>query len=183
MSPLPSEPIVAMQKANFDMLFDLGNTAVEGLQNLLALNLQAVKSTFADGHDNALKMLSLKDPQELVLQSCQMQDAAEKVQAYTHQAFAIAAAAQTEFAKVAETQYQAHTHRVQTLVDTVGKSAPAGSDAAIAAWKSAATAGNMLYETVNQVTRRAVEITGNRFSLVPETAQRADEHASRSAKK
>ncbi|SOE52787.1 phasin family protein [Burkholderia sp. OK233] len=156
MSLLPPEQIAATQKANLDTLFGLTNTAFEGFQKLVELNLQAVKSTLAEGQDNVLKALSVKDPQELAaLQARLMQPTAEKIQSYSRQVFAIAVATQAEFAKVAEAQYEAHNRRVQTLVDKVGQSAPAGSEAAVTALKSAITATNTLYETVHRATTRS----------------------------
>ncbi|WP_429259003.1 hypothetical protein [Paraburkholderia sp. GAS334] len=76
---------------------------------------------------------------------------------------------------------------MQTLLDNVAQSAPVGSEAAVAALKSAITATSMLYETVQRATRQAVQVAGSNFNVATAAAtkatQRAVEQASRAAKK
>src|SRR5260370_1734768 len=66
MTLLTPEQIAAANKAQFDTLFGLTNKAFEGLEKLLELNLQVVKSTLAEGQENAQRVLSVKDAQELL---------------------------------------------------------------------------------------------------------------------
>jgi len=188
MSLLSPEQIAATQKANLDTSQGLANTALEGLQKLVGLNLQAVKSMLFENQDTARNALSVKDPQELaVLQGRLMQPAAEKIQSYSRQAFAIVAETQTEFAKVVEAQYEAYNRRVQALIDNLAQSAPVGSEATIAALKSTITATNTFYETIQRTTRHAVEVTESNFNAAAAAAskatQQAVEQASRAAKK
>jgi phasin family protein len=188
MSLLLPEQIAAAQQANRDTLFGLANTAVEGCQKLVELNLQAIKSTLAEGQDTLLKALSVKDPQELAaLQASLMQPASENMQSFNRQVFAIAAAMQVGFAKVVEAQVEAQNHRVQALVDKIGQSAPAGSEVAVAALTSAITATNAMYETVHRATQQAVDVGESNFNVAAAAAskatQHAVEHASRAAKK
>jgi phasin family protein len=188
MSLLSSEQIAATQKANLDTSLGLANTALEGFRKLVGLNVQAVKSMLFESQDAVRGALSVKDPQELAaLQARLMQPTAERVQSYSRQMFAIVAATQTEFAKVAESQYEAHNRRVQALVDNLGQSAPVGSEAAVAALKSTITATNTFYETVQRTTRHAVEVSESNFSAAAAAASKATqqvvEQASRAAKK
>ena len=188
MSLSSPEQIVAAQQANLDTSWALAKVAFDGFQKLVELNLQAVKSILAEGHENARKPLLANDPQELVaLQARLTQPTAEKIQSYSRQVFAIVAATQTQFSKLAETQYQAHNQRVQTLVDNVARGAPVGSEAAVAALKSTITATNGLYETVQRASRQAVEVAESNFETVVAAASKATQHAveqtSRTAKK
>jgi phasin family protein len=188
MSLSSPEQIAAAQKSNRDTSWALANTVFEGFQKLVELNLQAVKSTLAEGRDNVGKALPANDPQDLVaLQGRLIQPTAEKIQSYSRQVFAIVAATQTQLSKLVEAQYQAHNQRVQTLVDNVAQSAPAGSEAAVAALKSTITATNGLYETGQRTTRHAVEVAESNFETVVAAASKATQHsgeqASRSAKK
>jgi phasin family protein len=178
MSMLSNEQITAAQKVSLDTSLGLLNTALEGFRKLVELNLQAVKSTLAESQDNVRETLSSRDPQELVaLHARLMQPTADKIQSYSRQVFAILAATQAEVAKVTETQYEAHNRRVQTLVDSLGQSAPVGSEAAVAALKSATTATNTLYETVQRTTRQAVEVTESNLNAAGAAASKATQHA------
>ncbi|HEV2649872.1 MAG TPA: phasin family protein [Rhizomicrobium sp.] len=188
MSLLPPEQIAAAQKASLDALFGLTSTVFGGCQKLVELNLQASRSALADAQDSAHQVLTARDPAELAaLPARLMQPMAEKIQAYNQQVFAIVAAMQTEFAKVAGAQVEAQQRRAQTLVDQVAQSAPAGSEAAVAALKSAITATSTLYETVQRTTQQAVDVAESNFSIATAAAskatQQAVERASRAAKK
>jgi len=188
MSLSSPEQIAAAQKSNLDTSWALANMAFEGFQKLVELNLQAVKSTLAEGRDNVGKALPANDPKDLAaLQARLIQPTAEKIQSYSRQVFAIVAETQTKFATLAEAQYRAHNQRVQTLVDNIAQSAPVGSEAAVAALKSTITATNGLYETVQRATRQAAEVAESNFETVVAAASKATQHAveqtSRTAKK
>jgi hypothetical protein len=106
-----------------------------------------------------------------------MQPTADKIQAYNRQVLAILAATHAEVAKVAETQYEAHNRRVQTLVEGLGRSAPAGSEAAVAAAKSMVTASNTLYEALNKTAQQTVDFAESNFRAATSTASKATRHA------
>ncbi|CAH2785512.1 MAG: Granule-associated protein [uncultured Caballeronia sp.] len=154
MTLLTPEQIAAANKAQFDTLFGLTNKAFEGLEKLLELNLQVVKSTLAEGQENAQRVLSVKDAQELLaLQTSLAQPVAEKALSYGCHLYEIASLMQAEFARVAEEQYEDQNRKVQTLVENVAKNAPAGSETAVAVMKSAITAANTTYETIHKASK------------------------------
>jgi phasin family protein len=184
MSLMTPEQITAAQKANLDTLFGLTNKAFEGFEKLV----QLVKSTFAEIQQNAQQALSVKEPQALLeLPAGPMQAFAEKALSYGRQVYEIASSMQAEFAKVAEARYEAQSGRVQTLVDDLAKSAPAGSEAAVAVMRSAITAANTAYETVHKATQQAVEIVEGNFntavSAAAQAARQGVEQPSRAARK
>jgi phasin family protein len=188
MNLLTPEQTTAAQKANLDTLFGLTNKTFEGFEKLVQLNLEAVNSTLAEIQDNTQKALSVKDPQELLaLQASPMQPFTEKVLSYGRRVYEIASSTQAEFAKVAEARYEAQSHRVQTLVDDIAKSAPTGSEAAFAVMQSAIAAANTAYETVQKTTQQAVEIVEGNFNAAVTAASKAArqdvEKTSRAARK
>ena len=62
----------------------------------------------------------------------------------------IASGKQAEFLKLAQAQYEQHNRSAQSLVDSLAKNAPAGSEAAITALKSAYSTASLTYETVRK---------------------------------
>jgi phasin family protein len=188
MTLLTPEQFAAAQKANLEALFGLTNKAFEGIEKLVELNLQVVKSTLAESQETAQRALSVKDPQEmLALQASTAQPMAEKVLSYGRHVYEIASATQAEFARVAEAQFEEQNRKVQTLVDNISKNAPAGSETAVAVMKSAISAANTTYETVHKATKQAVEIAESNFNAAATAAQKAAQQAasqaSRAAKK
>ncbi|CAB3770959.1 phasin family protein [Paraburkholderia solisilvae] len=178
MTLLTPEQFAAAQKANLDTLFGLTNKAFEGIEKLVELNLQVVKSTLAEGQENAQRALSVKDAQELLaLQASLTQPVAEKVLSYSRHLYEIASATQAEFTRVAEVQYEEHNRKVQALVENAAKNAPAGSETAVAVIKSAITAANTTYETVHKATKQAVEIAESNFNAAATAASKAASQA------
>ncbi|ALK31332.1 phasin family protein [Burkholderia plantarii] len=184
MSLLTPEQIAAAQKANLESLFGLTTKAFESVEKLIELNVQVVKSTLAESQENAQRALSVKDAQELIaLQASFAQPIAEKVLAYGRHLYDIASTTQAEFAKVAEAQYQEQNLKVQALVDNVAKNAPAGSETAVAALKSAINAANTTYETVQKATKQAVEIAESNFNAAAAVATKAANSAAAASRR
>jgi phasin family protein len=182
MTLLTPEQFAAAQKANLEALFGLTNKAFEGIEKLVELNLQVVKSTLAESQENAQRALSVKDAQELLaLQASVVQPMAEKVLSYGRHLYEIASSTQAEFARVAEAQYEEQNRKVQTLVENISKNAPAGSETAVAVMKSAITAANTTYETVHKATKQAVEIAESNFNAAATAAQKAAQQAASQA--
>ncbi|MEA3118894.1 MAG: hypothetical protein QOI13_2164 [Paraburkholderia sp.] len=188
MTILTPEQLAAAQKANLEALFGLTNKAFEGIEKLVELNLQVVKSTLAESQENAQRALSVKDAQELLaMQANVTQPMAEKMLSYGRHLYEIASATQAEFARVAEAQYEEQNRKVQAFVENIGKNAPAGSETAVAVMKSAISAANTTYETVHKATKQAVEIAESNFNAAAtaatKAAQQAASQASRAARK
>jgi len=184
MTLVTPEQFAAANKAQLDTVFGLTNKAFEGFEKLIELNVQVVKSTLAESQENAQRALSVKDAQGLLeLQASLVQPVAEKALSYGRHLYEIASSTQAEFARVAEAQYEEQNRKVQSLVDNVAKSAPAGSETAVAVMKSAVTAANTTYETVRKATKQAIEIAESNFNAAATAATKAATQASRSAAK
>ncbi|CAG9178471.1 MULTISPECIES: TIGR01841 family phasin PhaP1 [Cupriavidus] len=180
---LTPEQVAAAQKANLETLFGLTTKAFEGVEKLVELNLQVVKTTFAENVDNAKKALSAKDAQELLaIQASLVQPVAEKTLAYTRHLYEIASETQSEFTKVAEAQLAEGSKNVQALVDNLAKNAPAGSESTVAIVKSAISAANNAYESVQKATKQAVEIAESNFQAAATAASKAAQQASATAR-
>jgi phasin family protein len=181
MSLLSIEEIAATQKANVDTLFSLTSKAFEGFEKVVALNLQFIKSSLSESEEWTRKALSAKGLQELFSLHANSQSGIEKIQSYSRHLFDIASATQAEFAKTAEAQYQTQNRRGQTLIDDAAKNGPAGSEAAVAALKSAVAASNTLYETLQKTARQVVETAESNFSAATTAVSKATQQASRQA--
>jgi len=180
---LTPEQVAAAQKANLETLFGLTTKAFEGVEKLVELNLQVVKTTFAENVENAKKALSAKDAQELLaLQAASVQPVAEKTLAYTRHLYEIASETQSEFTKVAEAQLAEGSKNVQALVENFAKNAPAGSESTVAIVKSAISAANNAYESVQKATKQAVEIAETNFQAAASAATKAAQQASATAR-
>ena len=179
-----AEQLVAAQKANVETLFGLTNKAFEGVEKLVELNMQVAKTTLAEAAENAKAALSVKDVQELLaLQTSLLQPSAEKAAAYSRQLYDIAAATSAEFTKTAEVQFADLQKSFMSAFDAAAKNAPAGTENAVTLVKSAITAANNAYESVQKAAKQAAEIAEANFSAVTNTAVKATQSAAKSARR
>ena len=174
------EQLMAAQKSNLDTLFGLTNKAFEGVEKLVELNLQVAKTTLAEFADTTKAALSVKDAQELIaLQAGLLQPAAEKAAAYNRHLYDIVAGTGAEVTKVAEATMAETQKKVMSLVDNAVKNAPAGTENAVVLVKSAITAANNAYESVNKAARQAAEVAEANFQAVTNTAVKATQAATK----
>lgn len=172
MNELYPEQFAAAQKANLEALYGLSNLAVEGLQKLTALNMQAAKSALIDSQ----KLLSAADPKAFFAQQAGPNgELAARAQSYQRGLYEIASSMHTGFMTIAGAQYEAHNRRVQTLFETMSSQAPAGSEAAVAALKQLMESSRVLHESVNKSVRQAVSMAEGGFEAVlSRTAKASD---------
>jgi len=171
---ITADQIVAQNKANLDTFLDLSAKAFAGVEKLVELNLAAVRATMAESAEHAKTLLTIKDPQELVsMQTALVQPSADKALSYGRQVYDITTAASAEVTKVAEGQFADAQEKLNALVDTAVKNAPAGTESAVAMVKSAVTAANTALETVQKATKQAVTTAEANLQAMTQSATKA----------
>ncbi len=184
MSPFTPDQFAAVQKSNLNHLFALTNMAFDGFQKLTELNLQAARTTLADGQENVQAVLAGKDLREvLAVQSNLGQPAAEKAVAYGRQVYEIASNTQSELSKAVEAQYEQHNRNVQAFVDTFVKNAPAGSEALTALLQSSVAAASSTYQSFQNAAKQTAEVAKANFATAAAAANGAAQQAAPRASK
>jgi len=154
------EQLAGANKANVETLLTIANTAFASAERLAALNLNTARILLEDSVNNAKALLGVKDVQELMsTQAALAQPVFEKAVAYSRSVYEIAAQTQDEFSKIFDSQYVEINKNVTSALDKAVKNAPAGSDVAVAAVKSAIAAANSAYETMNKAAKQVAEMT------------------------
>ncbi len=164
---LNNEQFAATNKANLEVLMGITAKAFEGIEQLTALNLQVVKTSFGEVAETGLAALSAKDPQSLLeLQAGLLQPAAEKAAAYGRQVYDIVAATKTEVEKVATEQVAAAQHSIAAAFEAATKNAPEGSSSGIALFKSAMATANNAFDGMQKATRQATDAAEANYTAV-----------------
>lgn len=159
MSAATPEQFAAATKANIETLLTIANTAFASAERLANLNLTTARNLLEDSVANTKALMGAKDLQDLLsLQSSLAQPLVEKSVAYARSVYEIAAQSQDEISKVVESQVSEVNKNISTALDNVAKTAPAGSDVAVAAVKSAIAAANSAYDSVTKAAKQVVEI-------------------------
>jgi phasin family protein len=168
------DQILAAQKANVETLFGLTNKAFAGVEKLMELNIHASKAALSEASDNAKAALSVKDAQELLaLQAGLFQPLAEKTASYSRHLYDIASSTGAEFGAAFEAQAAEGQQKFMSLIDTASKNAPAGSESAVAMMKSAVSAANNAFDSVQKAVKQAGDMAEQNFNSVAATAKTA----------
>src|SRR5438445_9140397 len=127
------EQFLAAIKANFDAQLAtstaLTSKAVESVEKLVDLNMNAAKAAMAESTVAAKELLFVKDPQEFFsLSTAQAQQHIEKSFAYGRHAAGIVSSTRADFTTAAEAQIAETSRKVTALVEVAAKNAPAGSE-------------------------------------------------------
>ncbi|MBK3787234.1 TIGR01841 family phasin [Paraburkholderia aspalathi] len=169
------EQVVASQRASLDAFFELGSKFFEGVEKLVVLNAQTVKSTLAEAQASAMKAAGASAPHQWFVPQPEFVngESTEKWSSYSRHLLDIASTTQAELAQVMQTQHNQYCSRMQSLVEEAAKNAPAGSEAAIAAWKSAISATSSLYDRLQKTQQQAAEVAQGNLSALTVTASKA----------
>ena len=177
---LTAEQLMASHKANIETLFGLTQKAFEGVEKLVELNVQATKAALAETANNAQAVMGVKDAQELLaLQASMVQPLAEKTAAYSRHLYDIAQSAGAEISKTFEGQTAEAQKKFADLVESATQNAPAGSETAVTMMKSAMTAANTAFESVQKAVKQAGDMAETNFNTVSESALSATKGASK----
>ena len=152
------EQFASANKTAVDSLLSLANTALASAERIAALNLNAARSVLEDSVSGTKALLGAKDVQEAIsIQASLAQPNVEKAVAYSRSVYEISAQAQEELSKTLEGQFGGFQKQVADLLDKAAKSAPAGSEGAVAAIQNAIAAANSAFGNMNSVAKQFAE--------------------------
>lgn len=153
-----AEQFAATQQANMTAAAGLSQSAFAGFERLVELNMAAGKAAVNESIANMQALMGTKSPQELMsAQAALVQPAIEKAVSYGRHVSDIGRTAGAEFSKSVEVKMAETEQAVKSLVENSLKNAPAGSDAAVAVFKSAIEASQNAAETLKKVAKQAVD--------------------------
>lgn len=158
-----TEQLIATQQANAEILQGLSINVFSGLEKLVELNMAASKAAVTESFSHLQAVMGAKDPQQLLaLQTGLFQPLSEKSASYNRHVSNIATETGAEFSRA-----------FSALVENITANAPAGTETAVAAFKSAMSAGQKAIETAQGSAQKAVELAESNFATVSKQALNA----------
>ena len=165
------EQVTSANKAGVEAVLSLATSQFAAFERLSTLNFNAAKAAFEEGLGRAKSLLDAKDPQEYFnANSTASQPALEKLIAYSRSVYEVAAQTQGEMAKFLEARADEFNKNLVAVLDKVSKGAPAGSDVAIAAVRSALAAATTAYGSFNKAAKQATELAEANFTAATTSA-------------
>lgn len=168
-----TEQFATSNKSNLEAVEGLATTAYAGVEKLVELNMASSKAILSESFAHAHAVLGAKDAQQLIaLQTNFIKPMAEKSAAYFQHLQSIATGTGSEISKALEAKTAEAQKAFGGVVENLAKNAPAGSEAAVAALKSALTAGQNAVETAKTSAKKVVEAAQTNFTAA--TTQAVD---------
>lgn len=159
MYPIP-EQFSRANRASVETLVTMANTAFAGTERLAALNLNAVRTLLEDSAANTRALLAIKDMQDLVsLQTTLAQPGLDKARVYSRSVYRIASETQEALSEVVEGQVSELNKSASLALGKAVVAAPGGTDLAASAIRSALSAANSAYDSMNKAARQLAKMT------------------------
>jgi phasin family protein len=154
------EQMLTTNKETLETFVEFAGIAAASAEKLLDLQMKTAKSVYADTVKHAKSAVAAKDIQELTeIQTAYVQPSTEKATAYGRSVYSVLAETQAELSKFFEARFADANKNLTSALDKAVKSAPAGSDVAVAAVKSALAAANQAYDAFSKATKQVTEAT------------------------
>jgi phasin family protein len=145
-------------KSSIEAALSFATITLQSTERLLDLNLKTAKDALDESIRSAKALTAAKNVQDIVaVQSSVAQPGIDKAIAYSRGLYEVASQAQSELNKLIEARIAVVSEELTTALDKAAKAAPAGSEPAIAAFKSAMAMANTAYDTFSKVARQAAD--------------------------
>jgi phasin family protein len=134
--------------------------SMDSAERTLAVQLEYARGAFAQATLNAKAVTQAKDLNELAtLRSRIAENALENLMGYSRSLYEVGAEAQAELSKLAEERVGTFQKVVSETVEQAAKSAPAGSDVAVAAIKNSLAAATTAFDSFAKAAKHVSSIT------------------------
>ncbi len=136
----------------------LAEQALHAVTGLVELNVATAKASMEDMSAVTQEILAAKDPQAaMAVIQAHAQPSADKAVSYARHVAAIASKAQAELADVAKARAAETAAHVNALVNDLTKSAPAGTESFVDAFKTGVANANAAYEQFFKVAQTSYD--------------------------
>ena len=178
-----TEQFADFSKSNVTQASKIASLAIENAEKLMTLNMNAAKVVLAKGVEGATAAAAVKDVQDLLaLRAKYAETGVETATAYTRSLYEISSQAQAQFSALAEEVWSAYTKDTAAWVEKASKSAPAGSEPAVNAFKSTFAASTAAFDQFQKATKQVVSLADASVRAASANAVNAAKAASKGRK-
>jgi phasin family protein len=168
------DPVVSLNKGAVQSWLDYATLTAESAEKLLDFQFQSSRAALADALDAARTLSGAKSPQEWVQSATEVaQPAGDRSMAYARHLQALVSTMQSEYTKFFDSKMTDFNKQLSGAIEQVSKNAPAGSDFAVAAFKSALSAANQAYDVAAKAGKHLTEITETTIAPAPTGRKKA----------
>jgi phasin family protein len=170
----PTEQIAEFNRANVAQATKFAALSLENAEKFVKFNLGAARAAFAQSVEGAQAAASVKDVQDLIaLRTKVAEQGVQTAVAYSRHLYELASEAQAEYSALAEEAFGVYSKGVAEFVDKASKSAPAGSDVAVNAFKSTIAATTAAFDQFQKASKQVVNLADANVRAAAATATKA----------
>src|SRR3989339_157868 len=159
---ITADQITATNQAAFDTTKALATKSFAGLEKLVELNMAAAKALMIESFSHAQAALAL--------QTSLVAPMVEKSVAYSRHVYGIAVETGAEFSKAFEGKAADAQKAFNQVVENVAKNAPAGTESAVAVFKSALASSQTAIDSAQSSAKKALAVAESNIAAVTEQA-------------
>lgn len=155
------EQMTAANKETVATTVALAGIAATTAEKVMDLNIGIIKTVFASATENGKAIADAKDAQSIsAIQAQWAQPSLETITAYMKDSYDILSESQADLTKIVESRIAEANKTIVSTLDQAEKNAPAGSDVAVSAMKSAVAAANQAFDAFAKAGKQVQEVTG-----------------------
>src|SRR5687767_7212427 len=169
-----TEQLGELNKGSIEAALTFAQVSMESAEKLMRLQLEAAKAFVADQSETAKELSNAKDADAMMaLRSRLAEQAVERALGYSRNGYEVATQTQQELAKVIEERFTGYQREMAASLEKMFQSAPAGSDAAVAAVKSTIAATQSAMDSMTKAAKQAAELADANVKAVADAATNA----------
>jgi len=167
----PTEQIAEINKTNVAQATKFAALSLEAAEKFTKFNLGAAKAVFAQSVESAQALASVKDVQDLLALRAKLAEAGvQSAVGYSRNFYELATEAQAGYSALAEEAIGVYQKGVAQWVDQASKSAPAGSDMAVNAFKSTFAATTAAFDQFQKASKQVASLADANVRAAAATA-------------
>lgn len=154
-----TEQFAEINKANVAQATKLAALALASAEKLAKVNLLAAKSALTQGVEGAQAVAAIKDVQQLFTLNATLAEASvQAALGYSKSLYELAIEAQAQYTTLVEEFRATYTKDAAAWVDRASKSAPAGSEAMVNAFRQGFAASTAAFDQFNKASKQVVSL-------------------------
>jgi phasin family protein len=154
-----TEQFAEINQANVAQATKLAALALENAEKFAKVNLLTAKAALAQGVESAQAVTAVKDVQQLFALNTTLAEAnLQTALGYSKNLYELATEAQAQYTALVEESLAAYTKGVAGWVDKAAKSAPAGSEVAVNAFKQGFAASTAAFDQFSKASKQVVSL-------------------------
>lgn len=155
-----TNPLSEISRAGLEAAAKATRISMDSAERTINVQLEYAKGALQQATLNARAVSQAKDVQQLLaLRSRIAENAIENLMGYSRSLYEVASEAQSEYSRLAEERMAKFQQAVTETVDQASRSAPGGSDVAVAAIKSQLAATTAAFDSFTKAARHMASFT------------------------